>query len=140
MSERDIKELFDTLEKIYLKNLVQDDLTIAESIALHVVFQLKSPTIIELAKALKISQSNATYLIQKLIGRGYLKRIRSEEDRREYHLEVTEKFDQTLNTSRALLKESLKEQLNKYKVSDQQVIQDFYREVINNVKTECDSI
>ena len=55
-------------------------------------------------------------------------------------MEVTEKFDQTLNTSRALLKESLKEQLNKYKVSDQQVIQDFYREVINNVKTECDSI
>ncbi|MCF0259495.1 MAG: MarR family transcriptional regulator [Erysipelotrichaceae bacterium] len=140
MNDNQMIELFDALERIYLRNLVQDDLTIAESIALHVIFQLGSPTIIELAKALQISQSNATYLIHKLENRGYLIRERSQEDRREYHLAVTDKFEKVLNSTRSRLRDAFAEELNRCQGADQKTIQDFYREVLRNVQSGSEAI
>jgi DNA-binding MarR family transcriptional regulator len=39
-----------------------------------------------------ISQPNATYRISNLISKGYVRKVLSLDDRREYYLEVTDKF------------------------------------------------
>jgi DNA-binding MarR family transcriptional regulator len=46
----------------------------------------------EFAEKVNISLPNASYRINNLIAKGYIKKLVSEHDRREYHLEVTDKF------------------------------------------------
>ena len=45
------------------------------------------------------SSPNAAYKINSLVKKGYLRKIQSESDRREYHLEVTEKYLDYYNLS-----------------------------------------
>ena len=41
---------------------------------------------------MNISSPNAAYKVNSLIKKGYIQKTQSQEDRREYHLEVTEKY------------------------------------------------
>ena len=74
-------------------------LTTVEVFCVEVIHALKSPTINEFASYLNISSSNAAYKISSLIHKGHIRKIRSEQDRREYHLQVTEKFFKYYNLS-----------------------------------------
>ena len=47
---------------------------------------------------------NAAYKINNLVKKGYLKKVQSEEDKREYHLEVTQKYIDYYNISNTYLK------------------------------------
>lgn len=67
-------------------------LSAAEVFALDVIYLLHEPTVKQFADWIGISQPNATYKINCLIRKGYLCKIPSQEDRREAHLSVTEKF------------------------------------------------
>ncbi|MDR3278021.1 MAG: MarR family winged helix-turn-helix transcriptional regulator [Oscillospiraceae bacterium] len=67
-------------------------LTAVETFCAEVIHALKLPTVNEFAKFVNISQANAAYKIQNLIEKGYVRKERSENDRREYHLDVTEKY------------------------------------------------
>ncbi len=79
-------------------------LSAAEAFAVDVIYLLQEPTIKEFADCLGISQPNATYKVNHLIQKGYVQKTPSQEDRREAHLHVTEKYmryweesNQTLN-------------------------------------------
>lgn len=79
-------------------------LSAAEAFAIDVIYLLQEPTIKEFADCLGISQPNATYKVNHLIQKGYVQKTPSQEDRREAHLHVTEKYmryweesNQTLN-------------------------------------------
>ena len=67
-------------------------LSAMEAFSLQVIYMLGRPTIGEFADFLNISQSNATYKVNSLIKKGYIERENSTEDRREYHLVLSEKF------------------------------------------------
>jgi DNA-binding MarR family transcriptional regulator len=67
-------------------------LSATEAFSAEVIHLLDHPTVREFAEFIDISQPNATYKINNLIAKGYLEKIPSEEDRREYHLQVTDKF------------------------------------------------
>ncbi len=67
-------------------------LSAMEAFALEIIDLLGSPTIGEFADFLNISQSNATYKVNSLMRKGYLVRMNSETDRREYHLILSDKF------------------------------------------------
>ena len=67
-------------------------LSAMEAFSLEVIKMLDSPTISEFADFLDISQSNATYKVNCLIKKGYIEKENSSEDRREYHLVLSEKF------------------------------------------------
>lgn len=67
-------------------------LTLVESYSIEVINALGNPTVSEFATFLEISKANATYKVQNLIRKGYLEKVRSEQDRRESHLHVTERF------------------------------------------------
>ena len=68
------------------------DLTPMEIFCLEGIEAMERPTISQFARFTGISQSNATYRVNCLIRKGYVNRVPSDRDRREFHLELTEKF------------------------------------------------
>lgn len=96
MLEREFERLYYKFRSNYLKNLfkgVKDgNLSPTDSYCLEVIFLLGKPTVNEFAEHVNISLPNASYRINNLIEKGYVKKTVSENDRREYHLEVTKKF------------------------------------------------
>lgn len=67
-------------------------LSATEAFSVDVIYLLRGPTIKEFADCLGISQPNATYKVNQLIQKGYVQKIPSQEDRRETHLQVTERY------------------------------------------------
>ena len=74
-------------------------LTTVETFCMEIIYALKRPTVAEFARITNISSPNAAYKINSLVKKGYLRRVRSEKDRREYFLEVTDKYLQYYNIS-----------------------------------------
>jgi DNA-binding MarR family transcriptional regulator len=70
----------------------EGSLTAMEAFSIEVIHALGEPTIGRFAEFLNISQSNATYKVNSLIKKGYLKKLNSDTDRREYHLVLSEKY------------------------------------------------
>ncbi|NMB26649.1 MAG: MarR family transcriptional regulator [Tissierellia bacterium] len=67
-------------------------LTPTEILCVEVINALGKPTIKELTEFMETSQSNMAYRVSNLMKKGYIKKIQSKEDKREYYLEPTEKF------------------------------------------------
>ena len=67
-------------------------LTAVETFCVEVINAIGKPTINEFARFVNISQANAAYKIQSLIDKGYVLKERSNEDKREFFISVTEKF------------------------------------------------
>ena len=67
-------------------------LTTVETFCMEVIYAMRRPTINEFANFIKISQPNAAYKVNNLIRKGFLRKIRSQKDKREYFLEVTDKY------------------------------------------------
>ena len=82
-------------------------LSAAEAFAVDVIYLLQEPTIKEFADCLGISQPNATYKVNHLIQRGYVQKTPSQEDRREAHLHVTDKYMRYWNESNGSLTRAL---------------------------------
>lgn len=78
-------------------------LTTVESFCMEGIMALGSPTVAQFAQAMHISTPNASYKINSLIQKGYVEKVRSETDRREYHLRPTQKYLDYYNISYAYL-------------------------------------
>lgn len=74
-------------------------LSTVETFCMETILALGSPTINEFASFMCISSPNAAYKVNSLIKKGYLRKVQSEADRREYHLEVTQKYINYYNIS-----------------------------------------
>ena len=74
-------------------------LTTVETFCMESIQALGSPTVNEFATFMCISTPNAAYKVNSLVEKGYIRKIRSEKDRREYHLEVTQKYLDYYNIS-----------------------------------------
>ncbi len=98
MLEREFDKLYFKFRNNYCKNLFskvnddKDSLSPTESYCVEAIFLLNRPTVHQFADYVHISQPNATYRISNLIKKGYVRKVLSEDDRREYFLEVTDKF------------------------------------------------
>ena len=66
---------------------------------MEIIYALDKPTVAEFANITNISSPNAAYKVNSLVKKGYLKRVQSEHDKREFHLEVTEKYLNYYNIS-----------------------------------------
>lgn len=73
----------------------QDALSSMEVLCVEVIYALGRPTINEFASFTGLSAPNAAYRVGHLIKKGYVNKIQSEKDKREYHLEVTDKYMET---------------------------------------------
>ena len=70
----------------------ETSLTTVETFCMEIIYSMGNPTINEFAKAANISPPNAAYKVNNLIKQGYLRKTRSQTDKREYHLEATDKY------------------------------------------------
>lgn len=70
----------------------ESTLTAVETFSVEAIHAMGRPTVNEFAEFTNISSQNAAYKVNSLIKKGYVKKTQSKIDRREYHLEVTEKF------------------------------------------------
>ena len=67
-------------------------LSAMEAFSLEIISMLGEPTVGKFADFLSISQSNATYKVNSLIKKGYIEKLNSTTDRREYYLKLTDKY------------------------------------------------
>ena len=82
--------------KVFNQNVkAEDSLSSMEVLCVEVIFALGRPTINEFASFAQLSAPNAAYKVNNLIKKGYVNKIQSEMDKREYHLEVTDKYMKT---------------------------------------------
>lgn len=78
-------------------------LTAVETFCMEVILALKEPTVNEFASFVRISSPNAAYKVNSLIQKGYVEKIQSPNDRREYHLRPTKKYMDCYNVSNSYL-------------------------------------
>ena len=74
-------------------------LTTVETFCMESILALGSPTVNEFASFMRISPPNAAYKVNSLVKKGYINKVQSPDDRREYHLEVTQKYIDYYNIS-----------------------------------------
>ena len=78
-------------------------LTTVESFCMEGIMAMGEPTIAEFAAMMQISTPNAAYKINNLVKKGYVERIQSTTDRREFHMSPTRKYIEYYNISYAYL-------------------------------------
>ena len=67
-------------------------LTTVETFCMETIMALGTPTVNEFATFMRISPPNAAYKVNSLVKKGYIRKVQSREDKREYHLVVTQKY------------------------------------------------
>lgn len=98
MLEKSFIEVYDKFKLHFYRGVFElvrereGSLSAMEAFSLEVIKMLDEPTVGRFADFLNISQSNATYKVNSLIKKGYLDRLNSSTDRREYHLVLSEKY------------------------------------------------
>ena len=106
----------ETLEDVYTKfklhfyqNVFQRfatreaTLTTVESFCMEGIMAMGEPTIAEFSRMMQISTPNAAYKIGSLVKKGYVEKIQSTTDRREYNLRPTQKYIDYYNISYSYL-------------------------------------
>ena len=70
----------------------EGSLSATEVFSVDIIDSLNRPTIGEFTEFIGVSFPSATYKVNSLEDKGYLKRVRSETDKRESYLELTQKY------------------------------------------------
>lgn len=105
MLERYFSEVYTKFKLAMYKKLFasaetrSDNLSAMENFCAETIYILNRPTVNEFATFARISAPNAAYKISNLMRKGYVVKVRSESDRREYHLEVTKKYLEDYGTT-----------------------------------------
>ena len=110
-----VKEIIDLYKKSRLLTYQQmfgrirekdGSLSATEAYAVDVIYLLGNPTITQLAETLGISQPNATYKVNNLVNKGYVIKTVSEDDKRECHLSVSDRFYKYYGNSTDFIQEA----------------------------------
>lgn len=80
-------------------------LTTVETFCMEIIYALGKPTVAEFSRVANISSPNAAYKINNLVQKGYIRKVRSDVDKRECYLEVTDKYLEYYNISNSYLTE-----------------------------------
>ncbi len=107
-------------------------LTTVESFCMEVIHAMGCPTVNEFASFIRISPPNAAYKINNLIKKGYIQKIRSKKDRREYYLKPTQKYLDYYNVSSRYLLKVLQRMTNRFSKEDQEKL----HEILNIMSEE----
>lgn len=98
MADTVLSEVFQKFRVNYYKQVFRKiktrelSLSTVEVFSVEIIAALNNPTINEFASFIGISSPNAAYKINSLIQKGYIEKVQSDTDKREYYLRVTEKF------------------------------------------------
>ena len=136
MLSQEFQGVYDLFKRNFYTSMCENskDLTLQEAFSLDVIYMLKSPTILEYAKYMGISQPNATYKINQMIAKGYLTKKVCEEDKRAYRLNVTQKFLDCYRDNDRFIKEILGRIQDTFEKEDVERLENLLREVKAQLK------
>lgn len=78
------------IEVDIIENSELSKLTRKQIYYVDIINQMKNPTLSEIADRLGLSKPSVTVFVEKLVRLGYLKKVRSDEDRRVSHIHLGE--------------------------------------------------
>lgn len=99
MLEELFNNLYDKFKIKFYQNIFKKfenrspSLNVLELFCVEVIYALNRPNMTQLTEFMGISQPNTAYRVASLVKKGYVRKIQSEEDKREFYLEVTEKYN-----------------------------------------------
>ena len=105
MLEKAFQDVYTKFKLHFYQNVFQRfatreaTLTTVESFCMEGIMAMGEPTIAEFSRMMQISTPNAAYKIGSLVKKGYIRKVQSPSDRREFHLEVTQKYIDYYNIS-----------------------------------------
>ena len=68
------------------------DLSLQEVIYMEIIIALGTPSVAEFSRYAKLSAPNTAYRLNKLEERGYIRRTRNDQDKREFRIEATNRY------------------------------------------------
>ena len=93
-------------------------LTTVETFCMETILALGSPTVNEFATFMQISPPTSAYKVNSLVKKGYIRKVQSQADKREYHLEVTQKYIDYYNISSSYMTEVLDRAARRFSPED----------------------
>ncbi len=111
-----------TIEESELKKSQFKDLSITEMHTIEAIGMYKKKTTSEVAKELSITVGTLTTAINKLVRKGYVERIRSEDDRRVVKLGLTKKGKLLYRVHQHFHREMVKNILDSMATNEQQAL------------------
>ncbi len=97
-------------------------LTTVETFCMEIINAANEPTVNEFARLANLSSPNAAYKVNNLVKKGYLEKIQSSEDKREYHLKVTQKYLDYYNISYQYMDTVLKRMEERFSAEELEVL------------------
>ena len=98
------------------------------------------PTIAEFSRMMQISTPNAAYKIGSLVRKGYVEKIQSTTDRREYHLRPTQKYIEYYNISYSYLHTVIERVRERFPEEDTAKMEEMLTIISNELMPELDML
>lgn len=111
-------------------------LTTVESFCMEVIMALGHPTIAEFSNMMNLSTPNAAYKINNLVKKGYVKKVRSTTDKREYYLYPTRKYVDYYSISYAYLQQVVDRAKQRFSPDELQKLEEMLRVVSDELMPE----
>lgn len=146
MLEKSFSEVYMKFKLHFYKSLFEKiqnretSLTTVETFCIEIIYAMNNPTVSEFAQFIQISSPNAAYKVNSLIKKGYLRKIQSESDKREYHLEVTEKYLNYYNISSSYVTNVVNRMKDRFDDEKLKVFEDVLNITAKELMTELDEI
>jgi DNA-binding MarR family transcriptional regulator len=86
-----ITKLIGDWEMQFIHQYTEEGFTVRQIEYIDVISKLGNPNLGEIAKALKLSKPSVTAIVDKLAGKGYIEKFQSDEDRRSFHVHLSDK-------------------------------------------------
>ena len=116
-------------------------LTTVETFCMEMIYALDNPTVAEFANLANISSPNAAYKVNSLVKKGYLRKVQSKDDKREYHLEATEKYINYYNISYGYIQvvmDRIRERFDKEELETlDRVLEIIDKELMPEINIDC---
>lgn len=138
MLEKEFEKLYLKFRSNYCSQLFSDEngedsMSPTESYCVEVIYLMNRPTVHQFANYVNISQPNATYRISNLINKGYVRKVLSMDDRREYHLEVTDKFLESYGMNSPYNDALIKGIYEKFSKEEVAVLEKMIKKIVNEI-------
>ena len=108
-------------------------LSTVETFCIEIIHAMGNPTVSEFANYINISAPNAAYKVNSLIKKGYLEKVQSQDDKREFHLKVTDKYINYYNLSSDYVKTVADRMKDKFPEEDLELVERIVTETINEL-------
>ncbi len=115
-------------------------LTTVETFCMEIIHGLSNPTVNEFANFLQISPPNAAYKVNSLCKKGYLEKVQSQSDRREYHIVPTKKYYSYYNLSYSYLETVIDRVAERFPKENVKMLEEMLHIISNELMPELPEV